>query len=308
MTNRLAFLFFSMAVATGAAASIGGDGIYAGGNVDIDEPVAGNLYVAAGRITITAPISGKARIAAGRAVIKGNIEGDLRVAAGHVTLDGTVGGDVRVAAGSLELGPNARIAGKLRFRGDNLEQDPAAQVTGGITRSERRHRSWGHDSFGRSGIHLVWTAGLVLLAGLIAGAMPGAARRMEDELRVHPWIAPLFGLVALICIPIAAVLVMITIIGIPIGLLALLGYAALLIVGYVTTSVVVSGLILERFNTESAARTAWRVGAAVLAMLVIALLGRVPFVGGLVCFVALIVGVGVIVATLVNRRPPPAAA
>jgi hypothetical protein len=133
---------------------------------------------------------------------------------------------------------------------------------------------------------------------------------MQDELRARPWLASLFGILALICIPIAAVLVMITIIGIPVGLLALLGYVALLIIGYVSASVVLGGLLLDKFKSDAAAQTAWRVGAAVLAMLVIATLGRVPIVGGLVALAALVIGVGVIVAATVHRKgtPAPAAA
>src|SRR6185437_7840622 len=107
-----------------------------------------------------------------------------------------------------------------------------------------------------------------------------------------PWITPLLGLVALTTVPVAAVLLMITVIGIPLGVLAVIGYAALLLVGYVWVAVVVGGMLLDRVKPETAARTAWRVGAAVLAMLALALLVRVPFVGGLVRLVALAAGLG----------------
>jgi hypothetical protein len=155
----------------------------------------------------------------------------------------------------------------------------------------------------------LWTLGLMLLAAIIAGALPGATRRMQDELATRPWLASLLGIVALICIPIAAVVVMVTIIGIPLGLLALAGYVGLVIVGYVSAAVVVSGLLLDRYKSEAATRTAWRVGAAVLAMLVISSLAHVPFVGGFVALAALVIGVGAIVAaTLHRRRAAPAAA
>ena len=112
---------------------------------------------------------------------------------------------------------------------------------------------------------------------------------------------------ALICIPIAAVIVMVTVIGIPLGLLGIIGYLALLLVGYVMSSVVVSGMLLDRYKSEAASRTAWRVGAAVLAMLVIASLAHVPFVGGFIALTALVVGVGVIVGAIVHRRQSTAA-
>jgi hypothetical protein len=148
----------------------------------------------------------------------------------------------------------------------------------------------------------------MLLAAILAGALPGPTARMAAELRARPGTTLLLGFLAITAIPIAALLLMITIIGIPIGVLGLLGYAGLLLVGYVWLSVVLGGLLLERFSAETAARTAWRVGAAVLAMLVLALLVRVPIAGGLVTLVALAVGVGMIVATIYHRPARPTAA
>jgi hypothetical protein len=127
---------------------------------------------------------------------------------------------------------------------------------------------------------------------------------MASELRERPWITPLVGLLAFTSIPVAAVLVMITVIGIPLGLLALFGYAALLLVGYVWVAVVVGGMLLERVKPETVTSTAWHVGAAVLAMLVLALLVRVPFLGGLVKFSALVIGVGMIVSAIFRRLRP----
>jgi hypothetical protein len=97
---------------------------------------------------------------------------------------------------------------------------------------------------------------------------------------------------------------MITIIGIPIGLIALALYAVLLLVGYVWLAVVLGGLLLDRFKAETARETAWRVGAAMLTMIVLALLVRTPYIGGLVKLAALVVGVGMIVGALMRRVKP----
>ena len=242
--------------------------------------------------------------------MKSNIGGKLAIAGGNVNIDGPVAGNVTVSGGTLELGPNARLAGKLDFRGGHLEQDPSAQILGGVTRTKHAHHKLETGPFkGNWVVRAMWTLGLMLLAAIIAGALPGATRRMQDELANRPWLASLLGIVALICIPIAAVLVMITIIGIPLGLLALVGYVALIIVGYVSAAVVVSGLLLDHYKSEAATRTAWRVGAAGLAMLVISSLAHVPFVGGFVALTALVIGVGAIVGAMLHRKQvPPAAA
>lgn len=278
---------FAILLAIAMAASAEGTTRLFGGHIEIDEPVSGNVRAAGGQIVVKAPISG-----------------NFRGAAGHVVIDSNIGGNVTVAAGALELGPNARINGNVRFAGGSLERDPAAQVTGTIEESSGRAPHWG--SFRHSGPgRWLWTAGLMLLAAVIAAALPGASDRMAQEFRARPWMPPVLGFIALTCIPVAAVLVMITIIGIPIGLLALLGYAMLLLVGYVCAAVVIGGMLLGHFKAESAGLAGWRAGAAVLAMLAIALLARIPFVGGLVVLSALVIGVGLIFAAAFRQASVP---
>lgn len=310
MTHRIALLAAGLAFAASAAAAddavVIDKSVFVGGHVEITEPVEGTVHAAGGRIDLEAPVSGSAHLAGGTVVVKGEVKGNLRAAGGTVKIDGPIGGDAWVAGGTLELGPAARIAGSLHFRGGELKRDPAAQVTGTVDHvTGRRHRHE-FDPWGRFARGWLWTAGLMVLAAIIAGVLPGPTRRMAAELREHPWTAPLIGFIALTCIPIAAVIIMITIIGIPIGLLALLGYVALLLVGYVWLSAVVAGLLLDRYQPQHAADTAWRVVAAMAVVLALGIVARVPFVGGWLAFVALVVGVGMVVAAVFRREPAPA--
>ena len=279
-----------------------------GGKVTISEPVEGSLNAAGGKIAVDAAVAGDAQLAGGKVTVRAPIQGDVSAAGGKVTLDSAIGGNASVAAGTLVLGPNANIVGKLTFHGTDLRRDSAAVV------GELEHKPGNvrhsyvidDDSVELHAISWAWTAGLLVLAALIAAALPGPTRRMTNELRERPFLTTLVGLVALATIPVAAVLLMVTIIGIPLGLLAIAGYAALLLVGYVWLAVVVGGLLLDRVKPETAAATAWRAGAAALAMLALALLAKVPFIGGLVALTALVVGVGMIVAVIARRTPEAA--
>jgi hypothetical protein len=321
--KRIGLLLSGLLLSLGALAQEAqvGEAIRFGSKVEISEPVQGPLAIAAGHVVVNAPVDGNARLAGGRVDVTGTVGGDaslaggsiavtgavkgnVHAAGGHVLIDAPVGGNVSVAGGKLELGPNARIAGKVKFFGGELQRDPAAQVVGAVehVRGSSRHHVY---TVGERFLHgWVWTMGLMLLAGIIAGALPGPSQRMAQELSERPWMTLLLGLIALTSIPVAAVLIMITIIGIPIGILGLLGYAVLLPIGYVWLSVVLGGLLLERVKPETAARTAWRVGAAVVTMLAIALLAKVPFAGGFVKLAALACGVGMIVAVIHGRTQP----
>ena len=275
-----------------------------GGTVDVDAPVDGDVRAAGGTVRLgpDAAISGDVALAGGTVTVDGSIKGNVRAAGGDVRINGPVAGNLSIAAGTLSLGPAARIDGKLVFRGGQLNQDPAAQVTGGIEHAESTHVPRHERTPLERFVHgWMWTALFMVLAAIMAAALPGPSQRLARELRERPWITPLIGLVALTSVPIAAVLMMVTIIGIPIGILALFVYAALLLVGYVWLAVVVGGMLLDRIRPDVAARTAWRIGAAVLTMLVIGILARLPIVGDTFRFAAVAVGVGMIVAALFRR-------
>ena len=308
--------------------AVAGDAALAGGSVRLDTSVGGGLYAAGGKVYLTgsvgrnvraagghvqigpdAKISGNVSVAGGDVAMRGTVKGYLQVAGGHVLIDGPVEGDVVASGGQVELGPNARIGGKLQYRTNDFQRDPAAKVGGSVEALAVRHAMGGDGTpwRARSGGRWIWSAGVMLMAALLAAAAPTASARMAGELRTHPWLALLWGLVAFACIPVAALLLLITIIGIPLAILAILLFVALLLAGQAVTAASIADLVLRRYRPADAARAAWRAGFAILAALALALLVRVPWLGGLVALVAVLVGIGVI-AAWVFRRPAPAAA
>ncbi|HEX6705589.1 MAG TPA: polymer-forming cytoskeletal protein [Albitalea sp.] len=299
------------AVVGGGDVRIGGavgQSLYTGGgNVTLDGAVARNVRVAGGRIELgpRAVVSGNLSAAGGRVHLEGTVKGYVQASGGRLLIDGAVDGDVVARSGAVELGPKARIGGKLRYASHReLKRDPAAQVTGGVEvmpmvgrpgeAPERR-------TVARTGRWL-WTAGLVLTAIVLVAAMPAFTTRVATTLRTRAGTSLLAGLVALVCIPVAAAVLLITVIGIPLALIALLLYLALLLVGYTMTGIAVGDWVLARHAGANVAAMGRRVLAAALAVLVIALLGRVPWVGWLVSFAALIAGVGALV--MQARRAP----
>lgn len=305
------------------AAVVGGDAVLGGGDLRIRERVDQDLYAGGGSVRVESGVGHNARLAGGNVEVtpQGSIGGNLSVAGGTIEIRGPVGGyvqaaggsvlvdaavegDVTVASGELELGPNARIGGRVLHRGsERIKRDPAAQVAGGVERGERLRSDARRSLRKASGVSggWVWTLGLVALAALIAAAFPAGARRLGESLRGDPGMAFLLGFIALVCVPVAALLLMITIVGIPLALVLLLLYFLMLIVGYAAVAVVIGDAALARFRSADAARTGWRIGAAMLAMLVLALAGRIPLLGGLVIFVALLAGIGAIVLVLRSR-------
>lgn len=296
-------------------ADVAGDAVLTGGEVRVDGRVGESLYLMGGKLSVNgavgrnarlgggqvdlgvpAEVAGNLSVAGGEVNLKGRVNGYLQVAGGKVLLDGIVGGDVEARTGELTLGPNARITGKLRYASRNdMRRDPAAQVQGPVERvpveggwpvPEDMERG-----MGRSG-SWIWTLGLLVLAGVLVMALPGFSGRLAETLRTRFPVSLLLGFVLLVCLPVAAVLMMITLIGVPLGLLTMVLYPALLLLGYVCSGVALGDWLGKRFRLPLSQGSLGRVAAAVLGVLVIGLLARVPWLGGLVMAVALLAGLG----------------
>lgn len=303
------------AVAAGGNLRIGGNvaqNVYgAGGRVRLDGQVGRNARIAGGRVEVgpSATVAGNLTVAGGRITVRGAVKGYVQASGGEVTIDGPVDGDVVVHAGKVELGPNAKIGGAMRYGArDDLVRDPSAQVSGEIERlsgpGARQAGGHGVAAATRFAAGWMWSAGLIVLAALLAAAVPPASMRVSSELRLHPGLSLLFGFIALVCIPVGAIVLLVTIVGIPLAFVVLLAYFALLILGYVATGIALGEAALARLRPAEAMRSAWRVPAAMAAMLALTLVARIPFVGGFVLLVATLAGLGAILMAMRPRKPP----
>jgi cytoskeletal protein CcmA (bactofilin family) len=266
----------------------------AGGSVALEGTLARNARVAGGSVSVgpQARISGNASLAGGRVEMLGAIGGYLQAAGGRVYLDGRVEGDVEAAAGELELGPNARIGGKLRYRGGApLKQDPAAQVQGGVERLEVPVRGVA-ERVHAPAVLGVWTFGLMVMAAVLVVALPGFSKRVAEAARARFGWSLLAGFLALAAIPFAVVLLLVSVIGIPLALLAALAFMALLLVGYVAGGIALGEATMRRWFAARAAHRGWRALFAALGVFVIGIVALIPWLGALVAFVALIAGMG----------------
>ena len=300
------------------AAPVTGDALLAGGTVVVSKAIGQSLYAAAGKLLINDSIARNARVTGGRVEfspisevagnvtvaggeveLKGKVKGYVQAAGGRVFIDAIIAGNVEATSGQVELGPNAKITGNFRYSSrEPLKRDPAAQTNGGVEIFESPG-GWPvpenvEHNMGRGG-GWVWTIGLLLLAAVLMTLLPNFYGRVADTLRTRPGMSVLIGFVSLVCIPIAALIFLITIIGVPLGLLTLLLYCLLLVVGYVSAGIGLGDWLLKRVKSDHPNSTLWRVGGAVVGVLMISLLARIPWLGTWVALAALVTGVGVLV-------------
>jgi len=275
-----------------------GQNVYAAGAlVDVDSSVGRNARIAGGIVGINrrAQIAGNASLAGGRVSLTGSVKGYLQAAGGRIYIDGVIGGDVEASGREVVLGPNARIAGALRYRSPNaIEQDPHAVVSGGVERLETRGPANYRRSMHRVG-RWIWTIGLMVLAACLVAGLPAFSARASERVRERFLLNALLAFAVVVCVPVATIVLFATLIGAPLGLLTALAYPALLLLGYVSTGVALGDAVLRRAMPAHASASRWRAAFAALGTLAIALIGWLPLVGGIVSLVALLVGLGAFV-------------
>ena len=278
----------------------------AGGDVAIDNRVGGELLAAGGNVTLTrsAQVSKGAALAGGLVTIDGKIVGKLRAAARRIVINGEVTGDARLIAEQIELGPTARADG--------------AYIGGAISRDEGSDRERGFD---RQWQHQwqfsgpSWIGLLVGYLGLLAAAVvlvllfPKFSADAPQMIRASPWRALAIGLGVLLGVPLLAALLFITLLGIPLGIAVFALYPLLALVGYLVGVLFVAQRARAAVSSDAAASARTTIGYAALALLALALIGRLPVAGTLIGFITTIAGIGAGVLEWRRRRHlPPGAA
>ena len=308
------------------SAPVGGRTFIAGGNIAIDSEIGRSLYATGGTITVGGSVGGDVRLlgatvdvhpaarihgsfsAAARSVsMAGRIDGGFKVAARDVFIDGTIGGDADVASEHVEIGPNARIGGKLRYRSGHAPQLAAgADIGGGLEQLPGRRSNfdfgWGaaaERAANGVGHGLRFSGGFVLGALLLLIAP--AFMRTTSNIAQFELVGSLgIGLAVVLLVPLACVFLVLTLIGIPLALLVVLLYLAVIMVGQVCAMTAVGDYLLARFAPAHVAAVGWRILALLGALVAFEVLRHVPLIGVLLSAAVYLIGVGALVQRLIR--------
>lgn len=309
------------------AAPMPADVLVAGREIEIREPIAGDILAAAWRVTLSAraeddvriagsevvvnaPVSGDVTIAGGaialgpqahvggrswitgRSVrIDGVLEREFNVAAAEVVIAGEVRQPVRIVAEKLDILATARLLAPVTYRGPTeATVAQGAVVTGPFTfnriaaRDARREREMPAVSTFLFAIHL-FLAGLLVIAFL-----PRAEASVVDTLRTQPGKSFLAGFTLLFTVPVAALLLIMTVLGLPIGLVMAALYAVALFAGVLTTAFFLGDAEARLLKTPAVKTRGQQALLLLAGVLTLAVL-RVVF-GGFAVFVSVLFGLG----------------
>lgn len=293
-------------------ASISGDASLAGLNVAVRATIGEDLYVAGGRVEVDALVAGSARIAGGRVRIRrasriedgtaiagtnvkaqGHFGNYLNIAGNDVTLGGHIEGDVHVFAERLTVLAGTRIDGALHYRVTRQADIAADLETGAGVHPEEPGQGVLRLVPGLlRGLGWVWITGLFITGLLLVTVFSGFSRRSTAVLAGHPLSALVAGLLVFIGLPGLALVFAITIAGLPLAVLVAIMYLLMLVVGYVTGALYLGDRLLAKLGRQAAERSGWRLLLLLLVLTVLALLASVPWLGNLLRFIVLLLGLG----------------
>jgi hypothetical protein len=251
--------------------------------VTAEDVVNGSVLSVDGPVTVNGTVNGRIFVGDGRVTIRGHVTDSILVVHGDVLITGRVDDDVVALDGRITTREGARVTGDVKSR----EQPDVAPgtVTGDVKKLNIRNLFSGILFVFLIYLWIAVTLSVALLGFLFVLLFPRAADATAAAGRRF-W--PTVGWGALIGIvgPILAVLILVTIVGIPFGLGMLSALNVLAPLGYVASSLILGRLMVKGTSTGS------RIGAFFAGFGILRAAALIPGIGAIVWVLVCIYGLG----------------
>jgi hypothetical protein len=277
--------------------TIGGSLVGAGQTVEITGHVGRNLISVGSNVTIgkTADIGSNAFGLGSDVVVAGTTHRDLGFLAGVFDMRGNVGRNLIFRGGQATLSDSTRIGGDFTAyaqKEESVQVAPGAVIEGKKT-IQPVPRTPRQNPYTTLRFY-VWQI-VRLLGAFISGLI---------LFRLIPWLAPAsiasgkqwltaggLGFLFLVSVPIAVIIVAITIIGLPLALISL----ALWMMGLYFSKILIAEFVGRSLTKERGALS------LLAGLLVVIVAVDLPWIGGLISFLLMLMGLGAIVMLTYRR-------
>lgn len=278
----------------------GGDVRVAGGNIFIGGDVAGDLIITGGSVTVSPDVSiGKDLIlAGGQVVFDGNVLGNAQIMAGNATINGHIKGTSKITVSDkLVIGDGATIDGDLEYtapKADVLTLSTSAVIQGKtiFTESKTIKRDEAKNFiFAVFGTLVVFKLlSFIIVALVLAWLFRRFSTSVVSGIIENPLSMLGKGFVAVVVVPIAAIILLVTIFGAPFGIMMMLSYGLLLILSGIYSGVVTGVWLSKAIRKSSEVVITWKnvTGGVVL----LAIVKLIPFIGWIVWLFMILVTIG----------------
>jgi hypothetical protein len=298
--------------------NVNGDLLVAGGDVEISGNVKEDIRIIGGQVTLkgrvgknvsaiggnikvdqTAVVVGSFVAAGGQIEISGQVNDNVNLAGGNVTLNNKIAKDFEVAGGQIALGEKANVLGKFEYWSDQKPTLASTVIIKGQTiehampvKVDTGKQDWNKmkDIAAKASIggHLIGALSLLLVGMLLIKLSNKFMTKTAEIAKSDFWKSMGVGFLVVFVTPIAFFVLLLTVIGAPIALITIVIYFVLL---YVAKIFAIFALGIKVLPGKSPYLS------YSLAVLIYAVLTMIPVIGGLTSFVALLVGMGAVIAS-----------
>lgn len=291
-------------IASGGTLEIGGEVLgnarLAGGQVEVHGTIRRNVTIMGGNVQISegGAIGGNGVITGGMVDLAGRVGGDLTLTASTSRISGQVGDNVKAYVGQLRVTSKASVGGNLEYS-SNTEAviDSGAEIRGKLIYhpsvvQEVFKGKWKKDFLVGSKITgLLMNFLFSFVIGIIFIKMfPKRLKGALEILKKRPWRAFWYGILISVLLPVACLILFITILGFPIAL----ALVALSLLGFYSAKVVPIVYLSNRFFPKMGMK---KNGIWVFfwGLILFFLVSHIPFIGGLFSLIFIFLGLGAIV-------------
>lgn len=289
------------------ASDIGDDLRAGGGTINIFKSVKGDVVIGGGNVVISkdAVLERDLVVGAGTLVIDGTVKGNVRIGGGQVLINGSVNGFIEVDAEELRLGSEARLAKGLKYRSPKpAVMNEGSRVEGDIEYTKYEERRGpphlGNDArpekifgalFGFVAIvFLVKMFALMIAAVVMASCFKTYSNKLADHALTKPGKALGAGAIVLIMTPLAALVLSITILGLPLAGVLGFAYGFMLAMAKIYTGIIF-GAWLWKLGTKGKGKVVdWK--TAVVGTFLLSFICLIPIIGWIVGCLAFLAALG----------------
>lgn len=275
----------------------------AGQDITINGVVENSIYLAGATLKIKSQTNGSAFLAGQNIYIEDSavIERDVFVGGSNVYQNGVVNGDLFSSSDALSI--SGKIGGDLNYSSKNkVDLLTGSEVVGETTwRKIKSEPSKASKTIFTTGvlIKVLYSIAASLVIWLFVKLIrPTFWSNLAEKIALSPVRALGFGALTVVLIPIFSILLLFTVIGIPLSFILLSLYGLVLYVSKIIFSVFIGFWFQKRFNWSNA-QSFW---LFLLGLIVLSILGTLPFVGWILSFFVAFFGMGSIILSLLDSR------
>ena len=268
-----------------------------GGMVTIDGKVGKNVTAFGGTITFgsDADIDGSVITGGGTFAHLGNIDGKALIYSGETTLAGRIGGNVETTAEKVTVLKTALLDGNLVYTSDKEASVSAEAKITGTVQQTLAGKAWQKVGSrvqsglfpARFGVNLLSYLSLLLLGLVLLKLAPRQVAAVSKLIGEQPWRSLGLGLLGLVLTPLVIVVLTISVIGLPLALLAGGGYVLMIGLSSLFTGFFVGQKVFDLANLKEN-----RYAMLAIGLLLLQLILALPIVGSFVGFLSLLAAMG----------------